>query len=113
MTVKEILSQVTDETTIEEARRYIIDALEQNEKDSDDLEALKENIHDLEQSVQEYISQVDYLKEENGRLYRDRARNIADESYDVVDKVIKSEDEQKAEREAEIEKLEKELEIVL
>lgn len=113
MTVKEILQQVTNDTTIEEARRYILEAMEQSDKDIDDLTALKENVKELEQTVQDNISQIDYLKEENGRLYRDRARNIADESYDVIDKVIKSEDEIKAEKEEEIKRLEKELDFVL
>ena len=99
--VKEILSSFTADTTIEEARRLVAEALEETVKAEDDITALNITIEELKSTAIDSANEIDRLKEENGRLYRDRTISIIEKVEEKQDDVNDI-DKQIAELESEI-----------
>lgn len=74
--VLELLNSITDETTIEEARRVLLDVAEMCKNVIDDISAMKNLVDELTTSNTDKDYEIARLKEENGRIYRDRAEQI-------------------------------------
>ena len=72
----DLLATVTEETTIEEARRIILEVagkLEDIRKDTEGYVAL---VNDQQNKITDLEYEIARLKEENGRIYRERAETI-------------------------------------
>ena len=74
--VLELLNGITEDTAIEEARRVILDVAEMCKNVIDDIKAMKDLTDELTQSNTDKDYEIARLKEENGRIYRDRAERI-------------------------------------
>ena len=96
--ILELLNGVTDETTIEEARRVILevgDKLEDIRKDTDGYVAL---IKDQQGKITDLEYEIARLKEENGRIFRERAESIQRNIDEKIDEInTKTTDEIEAE----------------
>jgi hypothetical protein len=94
----ELLNGITEDTSIEEARRIILDAIEAANSALDDVKALKDLVDEQNESLADKDYEIARLKEENGRIYRDRAESIVKHAEDEVNKVSeKTNDELEAE----------------
>lgn len=86
----ELLNGITEETSIEEARRVILDVVELCNSVADDMRGLKDIVDEQAQSLTDKDYEIARLKEENGRIYRDRAerliQNTEDNSAEVEEK---------------------------
>lgn len=85
-----LLRSITSDTSIEEARRIIAEAVEGSQTIIDDLNALRITTNDLQSKLDESTAEIARLKEENGRLYRDRINRHFD---DIDDKVTEKEND--------------------
>ena len=74
----ELLASVTEDSTIEEARRVIADCIDEAQKVKDDITGLKQSIDEINAVNADLTDEVARLKEENGRLYRDRVRTVTE-----------------------------------
>lgn len=96
--ILELLNGITEETSIEEARRIVLDAVEMCNTVLDDLKALKDLVDEQNNSLTDKDYEIARLKEENGRIYRDRAEQIVKNSEAKIDEVEeKTQDELEAE----------------
>lgn len=96
--ILELLNGITEETSIEEARRIVLDAVEMCNTVLDDLKALKDLVDEQNASLTDKDYEIARLKEENGRIYRDRAEQIVKNSEAKIDEVEeKTQDELEAE----------------
>ena len=94
----ELLNGITEDTSIEEARRIVLDAIEAANSALDDVKALKDLVDEQNESLVNKDYEIARLKEENGRIYRDRAESIVKHAEDEVSKVSeKTNDELEAE----------------
>lgn len=94
----ELLNGITEDTSIEEARRIVLDAIEAANSALDDVKALKDLVDEQNESLANKDYEIARLKEENGRIYRDRAESIVKHAEDEVNKVSeKTNDELEAE----------------
>lgn len=86
----ELLNGITEETSIEEARRVILDVVELCNSVADDMRGLKDIVEEQAQSLSDKDYEIARLKEENGRIYRDRAerliQNTEDKNAEVEEK---------------------------
>lgn len=85
--ILELLNGITEETSIEEARRIVLDAVEMCNTVLDDMKALKDLVDEQNTSLTDKDYEIARLKEENGRIYRDRAEQIVKNSEAEIDKV--------------------------
>lgn len=69
---KNILLSATEDMTAEELRRVIADTAEKLESAEIDVTARDSRISELESENKNLAEEVDRLKEENGRLFRER-----------------------------------------
>lgn len=96
--ILELLNGITEETSIEEARRIVLDAVEMCNTVLDDMKALKDLVDEQNTSLTDKDYEIARLKEENGRIYRDRAEQIVKNSEAKIDEVEeKTQDELEAE----------------
>lgn len=96
--ILELLNGITEETSIEEARRIVLDAVEMCNTVLDDLKALKDLVDEQNASLTDKDYEIARLKEENGRIYRDRAEQIVKNSEAKIDELEeKTQDELEAE----------------
>ena len=89
----ELLASVTEDSTIEEARRVIADCIEEAQKVKDDITGLKTSIDDITATNVDLTEEIARLKEENGRLYRDRVRTATDIVEKKVEDILTPEQE--------------------
>lgn len=76
--IVELLNGITEDTSIEEARRIILDVVELCKSVADDMQGLKDIIEEQRESLTNKDYEIARLKEENGRIYRDRAERLMD-----------------------------------
>ena len=74
--ILELLNSITENTTIEEARRIVLDVVEMCKNIVDDINGYMGVIDELTKSNEDKDYEIARLKEENGRIYRDRAEQI-------------------------------------
>lgn len=86
--LRELLGTVTDESSLEEARRVIADALENIQSINDDIETLRVSYNDATAEIGNLTDEVNRLKEENGRLFRDRRSAYVNEVADDIQEDI-------------------------
>lgn len=89
----QLLASVTEDSTIEEARRVIADCIDEAQKVKDDITGLKQSIDDINAVNVDLTDEVTRLKEENGRLYRDRVRTATDIVEEKVEETLTPEQE--------------------
>lgn len=87
----EIIGSVNEESSTEELRRAIADARDESEKVRDDIAEYQRYIDELTASNADKDGEIARLKEENGRLFRDRIAEKTEEIIDAVDE--KTDDE--------------------
>lgn len=95
----ELLNGITEETSIEEARRVILDVVELCNSVADDMRGLKDIVDEQAQSLTDKDYEIARLKEENGRIYRDRAERLI---QNTEDKITEVEEKTQAELESEL-----------
>lgn len=95
----ELLNSITEETSIEEARRVILDVVELCNSVADDMRGLKDIVDEQAQSLTDKDYEIARLKEENGRIYRDRAERLI---QNTEDKIAEVEEKTQAELESEL-----------
>jgi hypothetical protein len=95
----ELLNGITEETSIEEARRVILDVVELCNSVADDMRGLKDIVDEQAQSLTDKDYEIARLKEENGRIYRDRAERLI---QNTEDKIAEVEEKTQAELESEL-----------
>lgn len=95
----ELLNGITEETSIEEARRVILDVVELCNSVADDMRGLKDIVDEQAQSLSNKDYEIARLKEENGRIYRDRAERLI---QNTEDKIAEVEEKTQAETESEL-----------
>lgn len=95
----ELLNSITEETSIEEARRVILDVVELCNSVADDMRGLKDIVDEQAQSLDNKNYEIARLKEENGRIYRDRAERLI---QNTEDKIAEVEEKTQAELESEL-----------
>ena len=95
----ELLNGITEETSIEEARRVILDVVELCNSVADDMRGLKDIVDEQAQSLDNKDYEIARLKEENGRIYRDRAERLI---QNTEDKIAEVEEKTQAETESEL-----------
>lgn len=95
----ELLNNITEDTSIEEARRIILDVVELCKSVADDMQGLKDIIEDQRESLANKDYEIARLKEENGRIYRDRAERLI---QNTEDKIAEVEEKTQAEIESEL-----------
>ena len=89
----ELLASITEDSTIEEARRVIADCIDEAQKVKDDITGLKQSIDDINAVNVDLTDEITRLKEENGRLYRDRVRTATDIVEEKVEDTLTPEQE--------------------
>lgn len=92
--ILELLSSITEKTTVEEARRIIADVIDEANNVKDDITGLQKSIEDLNIQNADLIAEVTRLQEENGRLFRERVRTATDTDTEVFDVEEKTPDEE-------------------
>lgn len=95
----ELLNNITEDTSIEEARRITLDAMELCKSVADDMQGLKDVIEEQQESLTNKDYEIARLKEENGRIYRDRAERLI---QNTEDKIAEVEEKTQAETESEL-----------
>lgn len=95
----ELLNGITEETSIEEARRVILDVVELCNSVADDMRGLKDIVDEQAQSLSDKDYEIARLKEENGRIYRDRAERLI---QNTENKIAEVEEKTQAETESEL-----------
>lgn len=95
----ELLNGITEETSIEEARRVILDVVELCNSVADDMRGLKDIVDEQAQSLTDKDYEIARLKEENGRIYRDRAERLI---QNTEDKIAEVDEKTQAELESEL-----------
>lgn len=95
----ELLNGITEDTSIEEARRIILDVVELCKSVADDMQGLKDIIEEQRESLTNKNYEIARLKEENGRIYRDRAERLI---QNTEDKIAEVEEKTQAELESEL-----------
>lgn len=95
----ELLNGITEETSIEEARRVILDVVELCNSVADDMRGLKDIVDEQAQSLTDKDYEIARLKEENGRIYRDRAERLI---QNTEDKIAEVEEKTQTELESEL-----------
>lgn len=95
----ELLNNITEDTSIEEARRITLDVVELCKSVADDMQGLKDIIEDQRESLTNKDYEIARLKEENGRIYRDRAERLI---QNTEDKIAEVEEKTQAEIESEL-----------
>lgn len=83
----ELLNNITEDTSIEEARRVILDVVELCNSVADDMRGLKDIVDEQAQSLSDKDSEIARLKEENGRIYRDRAERLMENTTEKINEV--------------------------
>lgn len=83
----ELLNTITEETSIEEARRVVLEVAELCKSVVDDITAMKNLIDELTTKADDREYEIARLKEENGRIYRDRAEQIMENVERKADEI--------------------------
>lgn len=83
----ELLNSITEDTSIEEARRITLDAMELCKSVADDMQGLKDVIEEQQESLTNKDYEIARLKEENGRIYRDRAERLMENTTKKINEV--------------------------
>lgn len=84
----ELLNGITEDTSIEEARRIILDVVELCRSVADDMQGLKDIIEEQRESLTNKNYEIARLKEENGRIYRDRAERLMENTEKKINEVV-------------------------
>lgn len=84
----ELLNAITEDTSIEEARRIILDVLELCKSVADDIQGLRDIIEEQQESLANNDYEIARLKEENGRIYRDRAERLMENTEKKINEVV-------------------------
>ena len=93
MTIDDIMVDIEsldESATVEDLRGRIVTYKEKLESVKDDVIGYEETIRKQTDDIEDLRAEVDRLKEENGRLFRER---VADKVTDTLDKVDKAIDE--------------------
>ena len=90
----EILNGASENTSTEELRRIIADALDETQAVVDDIAQYQRVIDELTQSNADKDFEIARIKEENGRLFRER---MAEKTEKVIEKSEEKTDDEIAE----------------
>ena len=90
----ELLAGVTEETSIEEARRVILDVSDALNGIRKDTEGYKELVNEQQTEIDNLHAEIARLKEENGRIYRERAERIQENIDEKIDDVVEKTDDE-------------------
>lgn len=93
--LRELLSGITEEMTIEEVRPVVADAVDALESADSDIDALVTRVGELEADIELKNAEIDKLRTENGRLFRERIAHIekSDEAEaEAVDEEMSAEE---------------------
>lgn len=99
--IKALISSATEEMTAEELRRIIADVNDEIVTAELDITALTTRVSELETQNDGYIAEIDRLKEENGRLFKERLGSSQSEEKEEKEEK-ETEDEKIAKLESEI-----------
>lgn len=94
----EILNGINDETPIEEMRRAVLDVIDSLDGIKKDTEEYQNLVNEQQTKIDDLEFEIARLKEENGRIFRERAEQIQrniDEKIDEIDE--KSQEDMEAE----------------
>lgn len=94
MTIAEIIAGLGEESTAEELRRAIADIGDTAQALNDDIAGFKSEIDRLTADNERMSYEIANLKEENGRLFRERIAVHSEQAQASVDKLEKTIDEQ-------------------
>lgn len=86
--VIELLNSITEDSSIEEARRVILDVIELCNSVADDMKGLRDIIAEQTESLTNKDYEIARLKEENGRIYRDRAERLMENTEKKINEVV-------------------------
>lgn len=86
-----ILSGVNEESSAEELRRAIADALDETAAVTDDIKEYQRVIDELTESNANKDSEIARIKEENGRLFRERLADKTERATEAIEE--KTDDE--------------------
>ena len=100
--IYELLGAISEESTTEELRRVIADVRDLIDEVNSDIEGFKETVAELSGKVEERDAEIDRLKEENGKLFRERVARYDESINAKVNETEKSVEEEIAELEANI-----------
>lgn len=90
----DLLKAATEESTPEELRRIIADALDETASVVGDINEYQRVIDELTQSNADKDGEIERIKEENGRLFRER---MADKMEKIIEKSEEKTDDEIAE----------------
>lgn len=88
--ILELLRSINENTTIEEARRIVLDVVEMCNNIVSDINGYTNLINELTAQNSDKDFEIARLKEENGRIYRERAEEISRNIDREVDKVVEN-----------------------
>ena len=80
--LKNKLLEFSEETSIEEARGIMAEAVELIPAVDDDITSLTNEVDSLRIDVENRDNEIEKLKTENGRLYRDRVSTIVEKDVE-------------------------------
>ena len=83
--IKELLASITEETSVEEARRIILEVSEKLAEIETDVNEYQRLVNEGVDKIAELDAEIARLKEENGRIYRERAETIKRNVKDKID----------------------------
>lgn len=98
----ELLGTIGEDSTVEEARRVIADVRDLIGEVNSDITGFKETIDELSGKLAERDDEIERLKEENGRLFRERVAKYDAAINNKVTETEKSVEDEIAELEANI-----------
>lgn len=93
--IKDLVSKITEELTIEEVRPIVADIVDEIPNLESDVEALLSRVGELEEDVRSRDADIDKLREENGRLFRERIADIT--KVEKEEEEVEKDDEMSAE----------------
>ena len=90
--IKEKIIKIDENTSLEEMRNTIADVVEAIPTVTSDITGLTDRVSELQTEVANRDAEIERLKTENGKLFRERVSKIVDESEDEKEKEV-TEDE--------------------
>lgn len=89
----ELLNGITEDTTVEEMRRAILDVVDALENIRTETAGYVTLVNEQQTTIDDLHAEIARLKEENGRIYRERAESI----QHAIDAEIETVEEKTAE----------------
>lgn len=92
MTLRELLTSLDENATLEEARRVIADALDALTDVEADAQNAIDEITRMTQELADSAAEIARLREENGRLFRERISNKIEDVKEEIREEVTEDD---------------------